>query len=71
MKEEIGKAVVKVSINFETTLEKLIQDTGVMIAETTEWSPSMIIDIFQYALEDANAHTFNEALTKLRKEHDW
>lgn len=44
---------------------------GVEISKKTEWSPSDIIDIFQFALEDSNAHTFNEALTKLRKEHGW
>ena len=70
--EEEQKALpVSVSINFETTIENLLQDTGVKIAEITEWSPTLIIDIFQLALEDANAHSFNEALTKLRNEHDW
>jgi hypothetical protein len=44
---------------------------GIEVSKKTEWSPSDIIDIFQIALEDSNAHTFNEAITKLRKEHDW
>ena len=67
--EEVKSLKVEVSIEFETTLERLLMDTGVEISKLTEWSPSMIIDIFQFALEDSNAHTFNEALTELRERH--
>jgi|TARA_B100001287_G_C22640782_1_gene510019 hypothetical protein len=55
---------IKIDTNSKT-------DLGIFISEATKWSPSAIMDIFQIALEDANAHTFNEALTELRKEHDW
>jgi hypothetical protein len=51
--------------------EKQKDKIGIEISHKAEWSPSDIIDIFQIALEDSNAHTFNEAITKLRKEHDW
>jgi len=69
--EETKNTKVDVKIEFSTTLEKILMDLGCEISKLTEWSPSMITDIFQLALEDANAHTFNEAITKLRKEHDF
>ena len=66
--EQTKNTKVEVKIEFSTTVEKILIDLGREISKLTDWSPSMIADIFQLALEDANAHTFNDEITKLRKD---
>ena len=51
--EQTKNTKVEVKIEFSTTLEKILIDLGCEISKLTDWSPSMIADIFQNALEDA------------------
>lgn len=42
---------------------------GVTISKLFVWSPSLIATAFYYAMEDSNAHSFNEDLKKLLEKH--
>ena len=42
---------------------------GVTLSKLFGWSPSLIATVFYYAMEDSNAHSFNEDLTKLLEKH--
>jgi len=39
------------------------------ISKLFSWSPSLIATVFYYAMEDSNAHSFNEELLELIKKH--
>ena len=39
------------------------------ISKLLGWSPSLIGTVFYYAMEDSNAHSFNEELLELIKKH--
>ena len=42
---------------------------GVTLSKLFAWSPSLIATVFYYAMEDANAHSFNVELLTLIKKH--
>jgi hypothetical protein len=42
---------------------------GVNLSKLFGWSPSLIATAFYYAMEDSNAHSFNEDLKKLLEKH--
>jgi hypothetical protein len=42
---------------------------GVTISKLFVWSPSLIATAFYNAMEDSNAHSFNEDLEKLLEKH--
>lgn len=39
------------------------------LSKLFSWSPSLIATVFYYAMEDSNAHSFNEELLKLIQKH--
>jgi len=44
---------------------------GVTLSKLFAWSPSLIATVFVYAMEDSNAHSFNEDLIKLIEKHSY
>ena len=49
--------------------KKEIKTLAPKLASSLEWDGSLIMDLFQLVLEDANFHTLNGELDALRDKH--